>query len=168
MRETITLEIADTMSPSEVVAVVLKTAVTAFGGAGGMVAIASDSGEGLEIIGQLGFPETVVEPHRHLPFHPPTPATAAYRSRAPEFVETLAEFKDRYPELARATTGITGTRALLCIPLFLEERAIGVFGVTYREDHLFSTEERASAVAFAARAAQAIGHGLKRQGPSTR
>src|SRR6185436_5434461 len=100
--------------------------------------------------------------------HHATPATMVYQRREPEFIETFAEFRDRYPHIVAMTTGITGTHALLCVPLLIDGRAIGVFGVTYREDRRFSPEERASALVFAEQAAQAlrvvVGAGERRPG----
>jgi len=157
MLEKITLEVsADTLTLPELAEIVIKTGVKAFGGSAGMVAILSDDRECLEIIGQQGFPESVVKPFRRLPLQHATPATMVCQRCEPEFIETLAEFRDRYPQIVAMTTGITGTRALLCVPLLIEGRAIGVFGVTYREDRRFSPEERTSALAFADQAAQAL------------
>lgn len=156
MLEKISLEVADTMTPTEVAELVINTGIKAFGGAGGMAAILSADGECLEIITQQGFPETVVKPLSRLPLQFATPATMAYQRSEPEFIETLAEFRDRYPHLVAMTTGITGTRALLCVPLLLDGKPIGVLGVTYRVDRVFSPAERAAAVAFAAQAAQVL------------
>jgi GAF domain-containing protein len=156
MLEKITLEVTHTLTPTEVVEVVIKTAIGALGGSAGMVAIASECREFLEVIGHQGFPESVVERLRRLPLQHATPATMVYQRCEPEFIETLAEYRDLYPHLAAMTTGITGTHALLCVPLLLEGRAIGVLGVSYREDRRFSPEERADACAFAEAAAQAL------------
>jgi GAF domain-containing protein len=156
MMEKITLEVTDILTPAEVAEVVIETGVNAFGGAAGMVAIVSDDGECLEVIAQHGYPESVVKTLRRLPLQHATPATMVYQRLEPEFIESLDEFRDCYPHLVAMTTGATGTHALLCVPLVIDGRAIGVFGVTYREDRRFSPEERAAAPVFAEQAAQAL------------
>lgn len=151
-----TAELAGALTTAQVAATVVKTAVDACDGTAGMLAVPLDDGEWLEIIGHQGFSEDVTAPLRYLRIEEPTPATRAYQRGEPEFIEALAEFRARYPHLAAMTTGCTGTRALLCIPLMLNGKAIGVLGVTYRADRRFSPAERVFALTLAAQCAQAL------------
>src|SRR4051812_11934371 len=113
----ITFDVAPGLTQRKVAELALEGAIAAFDGAAGMVAIALEEGESLEIIAHRGFPASVVTPFRHLRVRDATPATSAFLRRELEILETYTAFHDGYPEFAAATTVITGTRAVLSVPL---------------------------------------------------
>ena len=83
---------------------------------------------------------TVSEEPAVVPVDADGPVSAAYRTRAPYFLESQRELEHRHPEFARRTPGIA---ALACLPLVVSDRVVAVVTFVFETERIFDANERA-------------------------
>jgi PAS domain S-box-containing protein len=83
------------------------------------------------------------------------PAMLAIETRQPLWIESSAEFAERWPELAERSGG-PKPEAFAVVPLVLESRPAGVLAFGYRSAHTFHEDERAFVLVLAHHCAQAF------------
>ena len=115
------------------------------------------SGANLELKGSVAYPAEYVERYRLVPLTAPIPLTDAVKRLTPVFLGTVDDYLTQYAEFSQAFRAIT-LRAMACIPLELDGRAIGVLGLGFPMPWSFSAQDRGFLRAFALQ----LAHVLKR------
>lgn len=149
--QNLTAGLSRARTPNEVAEVALDAGVAALGGARGFVLVAGSRGE-LDVLRCAHMRE---EPARLAASAAvPGPATDAFRTGLPVFVEDPAELRARYPELAPAAGVFDG--AVAALPLVVEGLPRGVLAVAFDGARAFGDADRTLAETMASHCAQAL------------
>jgi PAS domain S-box-containing protein len=135
-----TSSLTATLTPQQVAEVVMRVAIPTVGGARGAVAVMSEAGDALDVIGTLGYSDAARDQYRHLPLDAAFPLTDAAREGRALFFSDAGVRATRYPHL-RSLVEENGGGAMASIPLLVGGRAIGVIGINWSDDHHFAPEE---------------------------
>jgi PAS domain S-box-containing protein len=124
--------------------------------AGGLLLLSPDGRE-LEMVHVTGWErhEDVVSAWRTFPATPGIPAVDAMESGSILTIESMDEFRARYPEIAPLMERV-GYPAYAVIPLEIDGRPIGALNYNFAEDHRFTDEERSFLTVLGRQASQAI------------
>jgi GAF domain-containing protein len=141
------------LSPTEVLDAVLTSGVAAAEARAGMIALVSDDGRELVVAASRGFREGLMDRWQHIPLDANLPISVAVRTGEPVLLGSRAERLERFPELE---AGSEPTYALACLPLIVDEGTIGGLVFSFGSDQVFDDERRATKVALARQAAQAL------------
>jgi signal transduction histidine kinase/ActR/RegA family two-component response regulator len=152
----ITSDLSCALTPAHVAGIVVQKGVKALDAATGLLAVPSPDGEWLEVIAHHGYATSTITPFLRVPVSAPLPQAATFRRREPEMLETFADYHARYPELAVNMGKQGGARAMLCVPLLLDQKALGVLCIGLREERRLSGEDHAFALTLAQQCAQAL------------
>ncbi|MEU9130718.1 SpoIIE family protein phosphatase [Kitasatospora sp. NPDC048540] len=106
----------------------------------GLVLAAMEAGR-LAILGASGYREEDVALYDRSPLAPAHPLAEAVRTRAPIFIASGTEYRERYPDAWDWASG-TGRSAWAFLPLVASGRAIGVCVVSFDDDRELDTDER--------------------------
>ncbi|MFL5428085.1 MAG: GAF domain-containing protein, partial [Myxococcales bacterium] len=82
------------------------------------------------------------------------PRADAVAARVPVCLESASEIEARHPELSAG--GVRGHAAWAAVPLIVEERAVGLLELSFREPRRFDARERAYLAAVADECARAL------------
>ncbi len=127
------------LSSERVGAIVVEHSVRAVGALSGAVGLLDHSGQHIELLGYRGNTRYLKEWLR-FPVVAPVPMAEAIRSGAPVWIETLADWKLRYPEVAGNRP--RGYRATAALPVLVSGRVAGALSLTFARDHAFGESER--------------------------
>ncbi|GAA0655310.1 SpoIIE family protein phosphatase [Kitasatospora atroaurantiaca] len=107
----------------------------------GLVLASLEAGR-LHVLGASGYPPEDMHPYHRTPLLPTHPAAEAIRNRAPVFIATRDEYRERYPEAwpQLAEGGMRSAWAFL--PLVASGRPIGVCLVSFDDDRRLDADER--------------------------
>jgi signal transduction histidine kinase len=94
----LTAALARTMSAAEVSQVVLTRAFTALGAVVGMLAVPTEDGEELELVGAMNIPDELRDQWGRYPVSAAAPIAESVRLAAPISLDTRAAMTARYPE----------------------------------------------------------------------
>ena len=137
----ITDALAAAITAREVIETVLTPAVTALGAVAGIVLLVDHTDQQLKIMGSRGYeggPPTVwqegaSEDHVLI--------ADILNLREAQYFEDADALKNAYPELERRTGSLAAV-ANAALPMFLDERPLGVIVLDFTEPHHFLPEER--------------------------
>jgi PAS domain S-box-containing protein len=125
-------------SDDEMFDLLVAQAVAAVGADGGMLALVQPDGL-LHVVASLGYPARILDALGPFRLTDGYPAAEAVRLRTPVWVTDARERAERYPELALRSTGQVASASF---PLEYEENVLGVLGVSYKTEHVFTEDER--------------------------
>ena len=141
------------LAPEEVARVIVTKGVAALDGYAGQVTLLDDDGDTLDVIAAVGYTDALVDRWRHISVTAPVPISEAVRTQQPVFVATDADLRDRYPSILEHAPS---THALAALPLIVDERSIGAFGVSFDAPRTFDEGDRAFMRMLAQTCAQAM------------
>ena len=143
------------LTPREVSEIVLRQGMAALGAtAGGVVLLTPDAGE-MELVSVVGFDDRAVRPFTRFSVELPYPANDVVRRRRTVCIESVDEWRARYPVLA-PTIEAGGYHAYCGAPLEIEERVLGAINYNFPERRPFSEDDEGFLRALAGQAAQAL------------
>jgi PAS domain S-box-containing protein len=153
----LTADFVQALRPGEVAAIVTRRVKEVLGAAAGGVLLLTPDQRELEMIYVEGWSESedLVSPWRRFAAVPGIPVVDAIRTRSLLTIESLSDYRDRYPEIA-AVIAAAGYGAYVVIPLEAEDRVIGALNYNFMGDRQLSAEERGFLIALGHLAAQAI------------
>jgi signal transduction histidine kinase len=146
---------AGTKPLEDICLTLLSEGMRTVGSIAGAVFLLDDTGANLEIKGAVAYPAEYVERYRLVPLTAPIPLTDAVKRITPIFLGTAEDYTGAYPEFTRAFPFIA-LRAMACIPLELDGRAIGVLGLGFPLPWSFSAQDRGFLRAFALQLAHVL------------
>ena len=150
-----TSELTATLTPAQVADVVMRAGIPAVGGVRGSVAVVSDDGLRLDVIGQMGYEPETQERFRSLAMDAVFPLTDVARDGRALYISDAASRAQRYPHL-RALIAQNGDGAMATIPLAVGDRILGVIGVNWSEERSFHEDERTFLQVIAHQCAQSL------------
>ena len=106
--------------------------------ANGAVFVALD-GRHLVPLGAVGYPPSVMDAMGPLDIDRPLPITTAAREQVAVYVPSHAEVVRRFPEMASSRSR---SMAWAAIPVIVDGSVLGVFGVSFLREHVFSAADR--------------------------
>jgi PAS domain S-box-containing protein len=147
--------LSQALTPQEVAEAVIGQGVSSLGAHAGTIVALTADGRELELVGTIGFPQELVERWRRFPLEARVPIADAARENVPVLVESITNWAERYPELGPLAS-VTGSRALIALPLIVKGRTIGAMGLSFPRPRTFTEEDRGFMLALAQQCAQAL------------
>jgi PAS domain S-box-containing protein len=115
------------------------------------------TGKSLELIGQQGCAEEVVEKIRRISNVEGNPATfATLQSGQAVWAESEADYAGHYPELANTKADAPRAKAFWSMPLMVEAQAVGLLGMGFYQPRPFADDEREFVETLVKQCAQAL------------
>uniref|UniRef100_A0ACD5GUH8 GAF domain-containing protein n=1 Tax=Desertifilum tharense IPPAS B-1220 TaxID=1781255 RepID=A0ACD5GUH8_9CYAN len=151
----ITAAFSQALTPKQVAEVVTQRAIAAMEAKAGLLTLLIDEGKALQVIQAVGYPESILNVWSSFPTNAPVPLAETARTQNPVFIGNRELFVERYPHLAESAT-ITQHQAWACLPLSVEDRLLGVIGLSFSQAQTFDSEDRIFMLTLAQQCAQAI------------
>lgn len=153
--QVVTSVLARAVTAEQVADVVIREAVEALHASEGIFCLTSEDGEWLEIVREIGLPDSTVRAWRRFPIAARLPMSEAVRTSEAVFLESRAAVVSRYPELREANArAIAG--AWVALPLISNSIAIGGLAFGFPQARSFAAVDRAFARTLAQQCAQAL------------
>ncbi|WP_437656233.1 ATP-binding protein [Sorangium sp. So ce1182] len=149
----ITAALADALTGEAVAEVVVDQGIAAAGAYAGAIVVTA--GDELECLKAVGYQGDVITRFQRMPADSELPIAEALQTGAPVWLRSRKEVAARYPE---PVTGLLmpATASLCCLPLAVQERPLGVLGLSFAEPRAFDQEEQEFLVAMSRQCAQAL------------
>lgn len=147
--------LSQALTPGQVADVIVNQAVTTLDAYAGSLVLVTADGTALSMIGATGYPGFINERFSDISIDSRLPIAVAVKLSEPIFIENIAQALDRFPDLA-AISSRTGSSALVAIPLRVEDRIIGAFGLSFRQRRVFDLEDRTFMLTLAGQCALAL------------
>jgi len=152
--QTIATALSEALTPAQVADVVITQCITAIGAQAGSIALLSEDGDTLEVVGASGYPVHVLNSWRRFSLSQAIPLAEAVRSKTMILIELPAALAERYPQLGQPA--VPEHHAWAAIPLLVEGRVSGALGLSFGQAREFSIDERAFLLTLASQCAQAL------------
>ncbi|HEX8070700.1 MAG TPA: PAS domain S-box protein [Pyrinomonadaceae bacterium] len=153
--QNVSAALSQALTPQQVCVAVIGQGISSLDAHAGSVVVLSDDGAELELVDAVGFPPELLERWRRFPLTSVVPIADAVRTKLPVLIESFENFAERYPTLGPLAS-VTGSRALLALPLIVKGRTIGAMGLAFPRPRTFGEEERGFMLALAQQCAQAL------------
>jgi signal transduction histidine kinase len=150
-----TAALSEALTPAQVAEVVLYHGITALGARGGGVCLVTEDGSAQDLVCTSGFEERYTAGWSRFDVDMPGPMNDVVRERALVFLESMEDWRERYPLLAPAIAE-HGFEAFAGVPLEVEGRVLGSLGYNFTERRTFSEGDAAFLRAMAQQAGQAL------------
>jgi serine phosphatase RsbU (regulator of sigma subunit) len=141
------------VSLPDVVETVLVDGVREIGARAALIALTTQDGSTLEVLGQHGYDPRNIEQWRSFPVAARLPMSEAVRTRRTVSIHDEADRDRRYPLLSSMPMG---DHSLVCLPLIAGGETIGGMSVTYPVVRRLSGEDESFLDAIASMTAQAM------------
>jgi len=151
--QTVAVALAEAVTATEVIDIVVKQGVNTVGAVGGALTNLVNDRTQLKIIGAAGYPQSVIEQWEVVPMSRPTLMTAAIEGNEPLWIRSQAEALLSHPELINSDPTHNAWAAL---PLSVNSRVFGALGLTFATEQIFDKTEQGFIVALAQKCAQAL------------
>jgi PAS domain S-box-containing protein len=152
--QVIAAALLEALTIDQIADVIIAQGIAAIGAQAGSIALLSEDGEMVEIVGATGYLEQVIDSWRRFPLSQAAPLAEAIRSKSAIWLESRAALAARYPQLEQQSAA--EHNAWVALPLMAEGRASGAIGISFSQPHLFSTHERTFLLTLASQCTQAI------------
>lgn len=152
--QAVTAALSEAVTMADVVAVILDHAVSDLAARAAIIAAVAPSGNGLAVLGQVGYPPDVLDSGRRIPHGIAAVLTETIRTTAPQFPIPAAGSPGQRRRLADMAPGHEG--ALVALPLLARGRAIGAIGLEVAAGRDFDADERALSLMLAQQCAIAL------------
>ncbi|WP_334581521.1 ATP-binding SpoIIE family protein phosphatase [Streptomyces sp. B21-108] len=149
----LTAALAEALTSEEVVQAVAAHVLPPFG-ADGLVVWVMESGR-QRVVGSVGYSREFLRMINGVPVADYPVAADVLRTREPWFVESLGEYRRRYPTLSKVASA-SRKKAWAFLPMIASGHVIGVCVVSFTRPHSFSDEERALLTALSGMVGQAL------------
>jgi signal transduction histidine kinase len=150
----LTASLSAAHASEEVADAVFRQAFPLVGARAGSICFPA-AGDRLEMRFSEAFADDARRDFHIVPLDAPVPTAEAARTGRAVWLGSVAEIERRYPHLAGARAR-WGDRAWACVPLRVEDDAMGVLGLSFREERAFDAVERAFVASIAQLCAQAF------------
>ncbi|MBA3336856.1 MAG: GAF domain-containing protein [Chloroflexia bacterium] len=152
----VTAAFAGALTAERVADVVVENGLAALGARAGTVVllVERDGVSGLEVASAVGYPDEVVRSWRRFALDLQMPLCVAVRSGKPVWLEDPAEWMVEFPLMA-SSPGIDDP-TVIAIPLVIDGRPVGAFGLSFATARRFEREDRDFILDLARQCAQAL------------
>lgn len=154
--QAVTEALAAARNQQEVFGVVLTPALQALDAVAGAVLLVDQTGTRLETAARQGYEEEAQTLWQDGPLDGNVPAGDALERHEALFFEEEGNLVRAYPELEARTGGVAAV-ATAVLPMFLDDQALGVIILDFKEPHKFTDEETRFLRTLASQCALAVG-----------
>ncbi len=151
----ITAALSEALTPQQVADVVVNQGISALEATAGSVVLLDQLGTTLKVVQAIGYPQSLIDTWATFPITAPNQIAETVRTTQPIFIENLAAFIAKYPNLADVVA-LTGNNAWATIPLIAEAKIIGALGLSFTTEQIFNEEDRGFMLTLGQQCAQAI------------
>jgi PAS domain S-box-containing protein len=153
----LSLELSRAVTPEDVARVVVEQGAQRAGADTATLYALDESGDALELIAHRGVAPEVVSKIGRLTRADVNPrAFASIESGETLWAETAAQYLALFPELAALPSVGPRAKSFWSVPLVAQGRAVGLLGMGWFREQVFSQEERTFVQTFAKQCAQAL------------
>jgi PAS domain S-box-containing protein len=139
--QSVTSALVEVHTPEEVAEVLVKQGVEALGASAGSVVFLTESGEELEMVRMIGYPEETAQNWQRFPLMAQVPLAEAVRTGEAVWLETRDMTIRRYPALAEVITAPSDC-SWAALPLLVGGKAVGALGLRFPTLREFNTNDR--------------------------
>jgi PAS domain S-box-containing protein len=125
----ITAELSGAITPSQVADIIVDKGRTAVGAKNGVLAVLTKTQE-IEIVSIRGYTPKADDGSQRIPMSTRIPLTEAIRQRKIIYVENIEMAQKQYPDIV-STMKQANESAFIAIPLIVENKVIGVLGLSF-------------------------------------
>jgi PAS domain S-box-containing protein len=151
----LTTALATAFTTDDVASVIIGEALPAVDAAACSVYLLSEDRAMLHVLGIVGYDEQFMNTWQHVPIDASLPLAGAVRTAEPIFLATFEDRSRQYPDMVdHSPAGAYG--ALAAIPLVLNNRAIGVLGLRFTNERMFTVDDREFMLTLAGQCALAL------------
>jgi PAS domain S-box-containing protein len=143
------------LTPQQVATAVIEQGISSLNAHAGTVVLLDEAGAELEVVTTVGFPPEAVGGWKRFALDSRVPLADAVREKLPVLVESFAAATERYPMLGMLAS-VTGSRALVALPLNVKGHTIGAMGLSFPREQSFGEDDRTFMLALAQQCAQAL------------
>ncbi|NMO20592.1 GAF domain-containing protein [Pyxidicoccus fallax] len=144
--------LSEATTVAQVCRALFEQGLAAAGAKAAAVNLLDATGEALEVVDSIGYPEAVLAPWRRIPLSAPIPLNEAVRELRPVWVGSREEWEQRYPDVDAGGMH----EAAVSLPLLVKGRALGAIGLSFTRAREFTETDRAYFTALAHACAQAL------------
>ncbi|HEY0083160.1 MAG TPA: ATP-binding protein, partial [Pyrinomonadaceae bacterium] len=153
--QAVSAALSEALTAQQVATAVIEQGISSLNAHAGTVVLLDEAGAHLEIVTTVGFPPEVVAGWKQFDLELRVPLADAVREKLPVLIESFAATNERYPMLD-AVASVTGSDALVALPLTVKGRTIGAMGLSFPRQQSFGEDDRAFMLALAQQCAQAL------------
>ncbi|HEV2880111.1 MAG TPA: PAS domain S-box protein [Pyrinomonadaceae bacterium] len=153
--QAVSTALSQALTPQQVGTAIIEQGISSLNAHAGTVVLLDEASAQLEIVTTVGFKPEVVERWKRFALESPVPLADAVREKLPVLVESFDAPDERYPMLGRMAS-VTGSHALVALPLTVKGRTIGAMGLSFPHAQSFGEDDRAFMLALAQQCAQAL------------
>ena len=150
----VTAALSQAVTPAEVAQMVVEQGAPVLGAISSSVMRLNEEDQFLEIL-YSSSTQSVVRSFARFPLSMQTPASDAIRLARPIWIETQAEYMERYPQLAKAIQE-WGHQAAVAVPIVYKNLPLGALAMSFDKKLSFSAEDLDYILTLARQAAQAL------------
>ena len=137
----ITEALAASDTERKVIEIVLTPAVKVLGAVAGIVLLVDQTDQQMKIAGSQGYEDGALTPWQEGPIADHVLISDILRMKEALYFEYAGALKEAYPDLERRT-GTLEVVANAVLPMFLDNRPLGVIVLDFTEPHTFTPPER--------------------------
>ena len=153
--QNVSFALAAAVTPQEVTFTVIEQAAKSLGAHAGVIVKLTASGDELEIVSSIGFPEKVTREWKKFSLAEKVPIAEAVRFGKPILIESSEKHAAEYPALGLLAS-VTNTNSMAALPMIVKEQVIGAMGFSFLQPQNFAEDVRAFMKAVAYQCAQAF------------
>ena len=151
----VTAALSGAVTPADVAAVAVNDGFAIAGVTAGSMYRLSEDGLRLEKITALNYPPAVMAQYAVIPLDSDVPIAYAAQTREAFFISDLEDYP-RFAQALGSARSLTGSQSYAMLPLIVQDRLIGVMGLSFQERQEFPAEDRTLLLALASQCAQAL------------
>ncbi|WP_407572879.1 GAF domain-containing protein [Deinococcus altitudinis] len=137
----ITQALAATSTTRSVIEMILTPAVQALGATAGIVLLVDQTDQQIKIAGSQGYEDVTLTVWQEGPIEDHVLIADILRMKEARYFEDAGALKAAYPDL-ESRTGALAAVANATLPMFLDQRPLGVIVLDFTEPHTFTPAER--------------------------
>lgn len=153
--QSVTAALARSGTPTDVLDTMVREGIDALGASAGSIAVLDATGEALEVVRAVGYPEDALREFARIDLTAPVPLSDAARTRRPVACCHIREWQRGYPHLAPHIPG-SKHQAAAAFPLLVDDRVIGAMGLSFTSPQEFDDGQMEFLEAVAAQCGQAL------------
>jgi len=153
--QAVSTALSQALTPQQVATAIIEQGISSLNAHAGVIVLLDEAGAELEVVTTMGFPAEVVEGWKHFNLETRVPLADAVREKLPVLIESFEFTNARYPMLGLLAS-VTGSKALVALPLIVKGRTIGAMGLSFPRPQSFGEDDRAFMLALAQQCAQAL------------
>jgi PAS domain S-box-containing protein len=143
------------LTPKQIADIMVEQARKALGATVGTVSLLVEQGTMFEMLNLHGLSQETIDQYRQMPLEMPGPLRDAVLSDRILWIETFEDYSARYPHFKEAILR-NGSRSTICMPLKVDEKAIGGFTLSFPFDKPHTPDEEAFFTTLANLCAQSL------------